>query len=71
MEFIYLMPWNFIYIYGEKVDIFGRSDKMMKDIWKSGYTKKHKQLIQFRIFRSLFTELKKFFSTNKEQNILN
>ena len=38
----------------EEVDIFGRSDTMMKNKWKSGYTKQTR--FQFRIFRFFFTD---------------
>ena len=45
----------YIYIYGEKVDIFGRPDKMMENKWNSGYTKTQTmdsvQNISFFIYR--------------------
>ena len=52
---------NTIYIYGEKVDIFGRSDKMMKNKWNSACTKTTKNGFSTEYF--VLYSLKRTFTT--------
>ena len=51
---------------------FGRSDKMMKNKWKSGYTKTYNGLIIFRAFsfdRNFSSEKEGFFKSLANEEI--
>ena len=43
---IYIHSYIYTHVYGEKVDIFGKSDQMMKNKLKSGYTKTQTDSVQ-------------------------
>ena len=62
----------YIYIYGEKQYIFGKSQKMMKNKWKRGYTETQTtdsvQNSSFFLLRELFKWEKWFFKSLAKRN---
>ena len=54
----------YIYIYHEKVDIFGRSDMMMKNKWNSDYTKTQATNFSFLFIKRTFQHFFYFFIKN-------